>query len=105
MPDQIKRLKTFSSIPAHLHAYFPSHLEFNVDPTPVEREVNPSHDRSKRVQFKREIEDSIQKVADITVPQAEPMAIVEPEEPALAISDQFTAKGQAIKNSIDSLFL
>ena len=103
MPEQIKRLKTFSSIPAHLHAYFPSQLEFNVDPTPVEREVNPSHDRSKRVQFKREIEDSIQKVADISVP--EPMAGVESEVPALLMSDQFTSKGQAIKNSIDSLFL
>jgi len=101
VPEQIKKLKTFSSIPAHLHAYFPSQLEFNVDPTPVEREVNPSHDRSKRVQFKREIEDSIQKVADISVPEP----IVESEVPALLMSDQFTSKGQAIKNSIDSLFL
>jgi hypothetical protein len=59
IPEQIKKLKTFSSIPAHLHSAFPSHLEFNVDPTPVEREVNPSYERIKRVQFKREVENSI----------------------------------------------
>ncbi|TNV77590.1 hypothetical protein FGO68_gene10207 [Halteria grandinella] len=67
IPDQIKKLKTFSSIPAHLHHLLPSHLEFNVDPTPVEQESNPSHERIKRVQFKREIENSLQKVADNTV--------------------------------------
>jgi hypothetical protein len=44
---------------------FPSHLEINFDTTPVEREINPSHERIKRVQFKREIENSIQKVAEI----------------------------------------
>ena len=59
IPEQIKKLKTFSSIPAHLHSAFPSHLEFNVDPTPVEKEVNPSYERIKRVQFKREVENSI----------------------------------------------
>jgi hypothetical protein len=65
IPEQIKKLKTFNSIPAHLHSVLPSNLEFNPDPTPVEREVNPSHERIKRVQFKREIENSIQKVAEI----------------------------------------
>ena len=44
---------------------FPSHLEINFDTTPVEREINPSHERIKRVQFKREIENSIQQVAEI----------------------------------------
>ena len=51
--EQIKRLKTFNTIPAHLHSVFPSNLEFNMDPTPVEQEVNPSHMRIKRVEFKR----------------------------------------------------
>lgn len=45
---------------------FPSHLEINFDTTPVEREINPSHERIKRVQFKREIENSIQQVAEIS---------------------------------------
>ena len=55
-------------------------MEFNVDPTPVDREVNPSHDRIKRVQFKREIENSIQQVAEIAnAPQA-PAPVKQAEE-------------------------
>jgi hypothetical protein len=66
IPEQIKKLKTFNTIPSHLYSVFPSHLEINFDTTPVEREINPSHERIKRVQFKREIENSIQQVAEIS---------------------------------------
>ena len=59
IPEQIKKLKTFNTIPTHLYSCLPSNLEFNVDPTPVEREVNPSHERIKRVQFKRDLENSL----------------------------------------------
>jgi len=60
IPEQIKKLKTFNTIPPHLYSAFPSHLEIVTDTVPVEREINPSHERIKRVQFKREIENSIQ---------------------------------------------
>lgn len=58
---------------------FPSNLEINFDTTPVEREINPSHERIKRVQFKREIENSIQQVAEIS---AVPSNAEDGKEPA-----------------------
>ena len=59
---------------------FPSHLEINFDTTPVEREINPSHERIKRVQFKREIENSIQKVAEINPAAPSNADLAKPED-------------------------
>ena len=45
MPEYAKKIKTFSSIPEHLHNAFPSKLAFMMDSTLAERETNPSHER------------------------------------------------------------
>ena len=54
-----------SSIPEHLLASLPSKLTFMSDQTIAEREINPSYERIQKVQFKREIENAIQKVSEI----------------------------------------
>lgn len=59
MPEYTKKIKTLNSIPKHLHQAFPSKLAFMVDQTLAERETNPSHERMQKIQFKREIENSI----------------------------------------------
>lgn len=69
MPEYAKKLKTLSTIPPHLHHLFPSKLSFMADKTLAERETNPSYERLQKVKYKREIENSIQKVAEITESQ------------------------------------
>lgn len=54
-----------NSIPPHLMKILPSKLTFMADQTLAERETNPAYERMQRVQFKREIENSIQKVSEI----------------------------------------
>jgi hypothetical protein len=66
VPDYAKKLKTLSSIPAHLQHMFPSKLAVMLDKTLAEREVNPGHERMQKVQFKREVEDVIQEIANIS---------------------------------------
>lgn len=123
--EAIKKLKTFNTIPQHLHSAFPSHLEFAVDQTPVQVESNPSYDRIKKVQFKREIENSIQKVAQIGASDEKPpssppeiagdthmintstenvAATIVAIQQAPPVGDQFTGSGQVAKNNLDSLF-
>ena len=73
MPEYTKKLKTMGSIPAHLLKNLPSKLNFMADQTLAEREVNPAYERMQRVQFKREIENAIQKVSET---QVEPLSAV-----------------------------
>eukprot|EP00347_Sterkiella_histriomuscorum_P015566 403356544 len=67
LPEYTKKLKTMSSIPSHLLNVLPSKLTFMADQTLAERETNPAYERMQRVQFKREIENSIQKVSEIQI--------------------------------------
>ncbi|CDW91833.1 UNKNOWN [Stylonychia lemnae] len=69
LPDYVKKIKTMSSIPSHLLKELPSKLSFMADQTLAERESNPAYERMQRVQFKREIENSIQKVSEISKDQ------------------------------------
>lgn len=66
VPEYAQKLKTLSSIPAHLQGMFPSKLAVMEDKTLADREGNPSHERMQKVQYKREVENVIQDIANIS---------------------------------------
>lgn len=53
-----------------MHEHFPQNpMVFFGDNTPAERKINENEERVKRVQFKRQIEDNLQKIENTLTEQ------------------------------------